>query len=60
MEATTSTLYCPLPNTYAVVQLDVEATVRDLDDEAKLAAQAIKPAKCVVYLYLVRFLDVSP
>ena len=46
-------LYYPLPGTYAVAQLDVGATVQDLDSDAQQAAINIKPAQCLVYLYRV-------
>lgn len=46
-------LYYPLPGTYAVAQLDVGATVQDLDSDAQQAARNIKPAQCLVYLYRV-------
>ncbi|KAM5537842.1 hypothetical protein V8D89_008484 [Ganoderma adspersum] len=44
-------LYYPLPGTYAVAQLNVDATVQDLDSDAQQAARTIKPAQCLVYLY---------
>ena len=52
MESTT--LYCPIIRTYAVAELDIEATVEGLDAEAQEAARALKPARCLVYLYDVR------
>ncbi|KAM5537937.1 hypothetical protein V8D89_008413 [Ganoderma adspersum] len=41
----------PPPCTYAVVQLEVQATVQNLDSAAQDAARNIKPVQCLVYLY---------
>ena len=49
------TLYCPVPHTYVVAQLDIQATVQNLDAEAQEASQTIIPAKCLLYFY-----NVSP
>ncbi len=47
-----NTLYCPIPHTYVVAQLDIQATLRNLDAQAQEAAQTtLKPAKCLLYLY---------
>lgn len=48
--------FFPLPDTYAVAQVDVEATlsgISDLDRRARAAAKLIKPAKALVYLHTV-------
>ena len=49
-----ATLYCPITRTYVVAELDIAATVEGLDDEAQEAARALKPARCLLYLYDVR------
>ncbi|KAM5537936.1 hypothetical protein V8D89_008412 [Ganoderma adspersum] len=45
------TLCCPVPHTYVAAQIDIQASIRNLDPLAQEAAQAIKPAKCLLYLY---------
>ena len=47
-------LYCPVPHTYVVAELNIQATVQNLDAQAQEASQSIKPAKCILYLYDVR------
>ena len=49
-------LFFPLPMTYAVIQLDVEGTLRGLapDAQALDEARALQPMKCLVYLHTVR------
>lgn len=53
-------LFFPLPMTYAVIQLDVEGTLRDLapDAQALDEARALRPLKRLVYLHTVRRLYV--
>ena len=47
--------FCPLPGAYGVAQLNVEATLKGLDDPTALkAAQDLGTAKCLVYLCTVR------
>ncbi|OSC97595.1 hypothetical protein PYCCODRAFT_1461866 [Trametes coccinea BRFM310] len=57
MTSTTSTseptheLFFPLPGTYAFAELDIDNTLRGLDDPVATAEGArVKPAKCIVYL----------
>ncbi|PIL33694.1 hypothetical protein GSI_04319 [Ganoderma sinense ZZ0214-1] len=45
------TLCCPLPHTYVAAQLDIQATIQNLDPLTQEAARTIKPAKCLLYLY---------
>ncbi|TBU27864.1 hypothetical protein BD311DRAFT_664431, partial [Dichomitus squalens] len=47
-----TTLYCPVPGTYGIAQLDIEATIEHLDSEAREAAKHVKPAQCFIYFYL--------
>ncbi|KAI0774899.1 hypothetical protein BD413DRAFT_307839 [Trametes elegans] len=50
---------CPLPGTYAVVELDIENTLKSLDDPVALAEGArITTTKCIVYLHIVLQLPV--
>ena len=53
-------LFFPLPMTYAVIQLDVEGTLRGLapDAQALDEARALRPLKYLVYLHTVRRLYV--
>ena len=53
-------LFFPLPMTYAVIQLDVEGTLRGLASDAQALdeARALRPLKCLVYLHTVRGLYV--
>ena len=44
-----------LGNTYVVAEFDMEATLREVaDPEVRAEIQAIKPAKCLMYLDFVR------
>ncbi|KAI0752802.1 hypothetical protein C8Q80DRAFT_1148291 [Daedaleopsis nitida] len=44
-------IYAPLPGSYAVVQIDVEASLQAVNHpKAHEAAKNIKPARCIVYL----------
>ncbi|KAI0350631.1 hypothetical protein OH77DRAFT_1593446 [Trametes cingulata] len=44
-------LFFPLPGTYAVVELDIENTLKPFDDPvAKAEAASLKTAKCLVFL----------
>ena len=44
-------LYCPVPHTYVIAELNIQAMVQNLDAQAQEASQSIKPAKCILYLY---------
>ncbi|KAL7277666.1 hypothetical protein ACG7TL_008596 [Trametes sanguinea] len=47
----THKLFFPLPGTYAFAELDIDNTLRGLDDPIATAeATRVKPAKCIVYL----------
>ncbi|KAI0752804.1 hypothetical protein C8Q80DRAFT_1148311 [Daedaleopsis nitida] len=44
-------MYSPLPRNYAVLQIDVEASLRDIDDpRAHAEARKIRTTKCIAYL----------
>lgn len=45
-------LFFPIPGMYALIQLDIEGTLRGLDpdSEALHEARTIQPARCLVYL----------
>ncbi|KAI0350636.1 hypothetical protein OH77DRAFT_1439750 [Trametes cingulata] len=46
--------YCPLPGTYVVAQIDVQATLAGLDDAKALAAATrLEPKKYLVYLHTI-------
>ena len=48
------TRFCPLPGAYGVAQLNVEATLKEVNDPKVLkAAQKLGTAKCLVYFCLV-------
>lgn len=50
------TFFPPPAGTYAVVEVDLKSTVESLEDPIATAAVAdIQTAKCIVYLYAVRF-----
>ena len=45
----------PFPGTYAVAEIDLEASLADVNDpEIRAAAQEIRPAKCLIMLNMVR------
>lgn len=53
------TLCCPVPHTYVSAQLDIQASIRNLDPLAQEAARTIKPAKCLLYLYDVSYAAIA-
>ncbi|TFK90257.1 hypothetical protein K466DRAFT_517451, partial [Polyporus arcularius HHB13444] len=46
----THTRYCPLPSAYGVAQLNVDATLKGIDDpNAHEAARGLGTTKCIIY-----------
>ena len=48
-------LSIPRPATYVVAEIDIDATLREVvDPKIRKVIQAVKPAKCLMFLDMVR------